>query len=125
MWTYEFRENDLFLDCKVQFDAPIVSLAVSSYMGALVAIDETRTVKFFNAVDGKGTMLQEIKQCPYSHVTSLSTQEERHLWLFGTETGQLVTYDIKKRSEITVFAYPKKLEVYDQQTDFGGPAVNH
>ena len=107
MWTYEFKECDLFLDCKIQFSAPIISLAISPFMGSLVAIDELKTVKFYNAVDGKGTMLQEIKQCPYSHVSSLSTPEERHLWLFGTETGQLVTYDIKKRSEITVFAYPK------------------
>ena len=118
MWTYEFKENDLYLDCKVQFAAPIISLAVSPYMGNLVVIDETKTVKFYSAVDGKGTMLQEIKFCPYTHVSCLSTEEEKHLWLFGTETGQLVTYDIKKRSEITVFKYPKKLQVYDEQTDF-------
>ena len=87
MWTYEFKENDLFLDCKIQFSAPIISLAVSPFMGSLVAIDSSKTAKFFNAVDGKGTMLQEIKQCPYSHVSCLSTMEERHLWMFGTETG--------------------------------------
>ena len=87
MWTYEFKENDLFLDCKLPSPMPIISLAVSPHMGSLVTIDEARTVKFHNAVDGKGTLLQEIKQCPYSQVSCLSTVEERHLWLFGTETG--------------------------------------
>ena len=66
MWTYEFKENDLFLDCKVQSPAPIISLAVSPHMRTLVTIDEDKTVKFYSAADVRGTMLQEIKRCPYS-----------------------------------------------------------
>ena len=46
------------------------------------------------------------------------TNEESNLWLFGTESGQLVTYDIRKRQEVTVFAYPKQLEIFDEQTSF-------
>ena len=56
-------------------------------MKSLVTIDDQRTVKFFNAVDGKGTMLQEIKKCPYTFASNITTDEESNLWLFGTESG--------------------------------------
>ena len=87
-------------------------------MQSLVTIDDQKTIKFFNAVDGKGTLLQEIKKCPYTCASKMTTNEECNLWLFGTESGQLVTYDIRKRQEVTVFAYPKQLEAYDEQTSF-------
>ena len=53
----------------------------------MVTIDDQKTIKFFNAVDGKGTLLQEIKKCPYTYASNIMTSEECNLWLFGTESG--------------------------------------
>ena len=87
VWTYEFKDFELFLDTRLEQKAAVRSVAICEESGvfAVVSADATTSVYTF-----RGEFINSIKNEEYSAVCCSGN----HL-IFGTDKGELSTFDMR------------------------------
>ena len=86
VWTYEFRDFELYLDCRVALKKPITSVTVCESQGLIAVLTGAGKTTLYNL---NGDIIEKLKDKSFSAVGSTG-----EALVFGTTSGDLCTFDL-------------------------------
>ena len=101
VWTYDFRDFELYLDTKISLKKPVRSVSVCESQGLIAAVTSPGKTTLFGL---NGEIIEKLKDKSFTAVGSSGEN-----LLFGTEEGGLCTLNLQYMQQIRVYNFPKEL----------------